>query len=671
MQSCEKIGQANYTQKRREREFPRLPLEGNLDLTYRCNNNCRHCWLRIPVRAPEKKDELSFEEIKQIAGEARKMGCQKWSISGGEPMLRPDFAEIFSFLTAKAVSYGLNTNGTLITREIARLLKRKGGKMVALYGATAGVHDHITRHPGSFQATMQGFAYLKEAGAGFAVQLIPMRDNCHQFEDMVNLALSLSPHYRIGAPWLYLSACGSARRNAEIARQRLDPQDVIELDQPDLSYEEWLEHQGKAECHKATGYDLLFAGCIAGCRDFHIDPYGRMTFCSFIKDPALRYDLRRGAFREAWEVFIPSLADRVQGGAEYRENCAVCDLRNDCRWCDVYGYLEHRRHGSKVDYLCQVARENRAFKENWQRRHRRYYGIAGVTVLVEADLAITDHTFEAKFQQFGMNGPGDDLISIRHHFSLPDLKGKNLGQEVYRKPPWAIYRQGDSWIYLCLAGEADNPSLHKVAVFNHDHTRGKIYHDGEELFRKGDLHALTLFTTDQILFARILADRAACVLHSSGTILNGQGLLFVGHSEAGKSTMVKMLQGKAEILCDDRNIVRRWPEGWRVHGTWSHGEVPQVSSASAPLGAILFLQKSNRNRLRLLENRKEIVTRLLSCLIRPMASTDWWEKMLALIGSVAREIPCYQMEFDQSGNVVVVLKDLVDGFSGREAGKAL
>jgi hypothetical protein len=135
--------------------------------------------------------------------------------------------------------------------------------------------------------------------------------------------------------------------------------------------------------------------------------------------------------------------------------------------------------------------------------------------------------------------------------------------------------------------------------------------------------------------------------------------------------MVKMLQGKAEILCDDRNIVRRWPEGWRVHGTWSHGEVPQVSSASAPLGAILFLQKSNRNRLRLLENRKEIVTRLLSCLIRPMASTDWWEKMLALIGSVAREIPCYQMEFDQSGNVVVVLKDLVDGFSGREAGKAL
>ena len=63
---------------------------------------------------------------------------------------------------------------------------------------------------------MRGFAYLKEAGAGFTVQLIPMRDNYHQFDEMVQLAQSLSPHYRIGAAWLYLSACGSAaakRRN--------------------------------------------------------------------------------------------------------------------------------------------------------------------------------------------------------------------------------------------------------------------------------------------------------------------------------------------------------------------------------------------------------------------------------------------------------------------------
>jgi MoaA/NifB/PqqE/SkfB family radical SAM enzyme len=59
-------------------------------------------------------------------------------------MLRPDFAEIFDYITSHCASYSLNTNGTLITPEIAELMKRKGNKMVALYGATAEVYDHIT-----------------------------------------------------------------------------------------------------------------------------------------------------------------------------------------------------------------------------------------------------------------------------------------------------------------------------------------------------------------------------------------------------------------------------------------------------------------------------------------------------------------------------------------------
>jgi hypothetical protein len=150
-------------------------------------------------------------------------------------MLRPDFPEIFDYLTRKATTYSLNTNGTLITPEIAQLLKRKGTKMIALYGATAETYDRVTRHPGGFEKAMRGFRYLQEADAGFTVQLIPMRDNWHQWEQIQELAKSLSRHWRVGAAWLYLSACGSPRRNAEIARQRLDPRTVIELDQPDMS----------------------------------------------------------------------------------------------------------------------------------------------------------------------------------------------------------------------------------------------------------------------------------------------------------------------------------------------------------------------------------------------------------------------------------------------------
>jgi len=81
------------------------------------------------------------------------------------------------------------------------LLKRKGTKMIALYGATAEVYDDVTRHPGGFEAVMRGFAYLREAGAGFIVQLIPMRANWHQWDKMIALAKSLSPHRRVGAAY--------------------------------------------------------------------------------------------------------------------------------------------------------------------------------------------------------------------------------------------------------------------------------------------------------------------------------------------------------------------------------------------------------------------------------------------------------------------------------------
>ena len=658
----------DYLKTKVQRSMPRLPLSGSLDLTYRCNNNCRHCWLWLPPGAPEKQRELGFDEIRGIVNQARAMGCREWSISGGEPMLRPDFAEIFDYITRKSVFYSLNTNGTLITPQIAQLLRRKGSKMVALYGATAEVYDHITRHPGGFEQAMRGFAYLQEAGGGFTVQLIPMRDNYHQWDEMQSLAQSLSKHWRVGAAWLYLSACGDQARNAEIARQRLDPADVIALDMPDLSYVEAMEQEAGHEYHHIEGDDRLFASCIDIRRDFHIDPYGGMTFCCFLKDPSLRYDLRRGNFQEAWDEFIPSLADQVRGGQEYRENCAACELRSECRWCPVYGYLEHRRFSAKVDYLCDAAREKRRFKEDWKANHRRYYRVGGITVQVDTDLPIDDATFAPKFELFRVDGPGGDTISIRHHFTLPDLNGQDLGQEIYRKPPWAIYKRDGSWIYMGISPDGSDDHPHRVAVFNHGHTRCRIYHPDEKAFRKGDLHALTLFPSDQILLARVLADRLGCYMHSSGAILDGQGLLFVGHSEAGKSTISRMLQDHVEVLCDDRNIVRRQPDGFWVYGTWSHGEWPVVSASSAPLRAILFLEKAPENRIEALGDRREIVRRLLACLIKPLETTDWWEKSFDVVEQMAREVPCYTLRFDKSGQVVEVLKRLVESGAAAKSG---
>jgi len=637
----------------------RIPIEGTIDLTYRCNNNCRHCWSRIPAESKRKEKEINFTGIKKIVDEARSLGCRKWTISGGEPMLREDFEGIFEYITRNTASYSINTNGTLITRRIAELMRRKGNKWVALYGADAGVHDFITRNPGSFEAMMEGVARLKEAGAGFIVQIIPMQANIDQYQKMVDLALSLSPFWRVGAAWLYLSSSRNQVKNAEIKAQRLDPKLALKIDASPFPCEIEDSQEG-GPGQSPRGDDRLFAACISKRQDFHIDPYGSMSFCGMIVDPALRYDVRRGSVKEGWETFIPSLADKMRGGEEYRKNCGTCDYRDSCGWCPVYGYLEQGRYSAKVPYLCWMAKENQKIKEQWLKDHRRYYQIAGMTIQVESEIPMTDKTFQSRFKPFKVDGPGDDVIRISHSFSLPDLKNRDLGEEVYRKIPWIIYRKGRSWIYLSVSthGKEEKESVNQVAVFNETHTRARIFTDGGAIFRKGNLNSLIFLSTDQIFLARMLAHIQGCILHASGVVLDENGLLFLGHSEAGKSTVVKFLKDQAEILCDDRMIIRRWPEGFRIHGTWSHGEVPLVSANSAPLKGIFFLNKAKENRITVLEDRKEAFKKVLSCLIRPLKTGEWWEKMLEFSDELVNKIPCYTLNFDKSGKIVELIKKI-------------
>ncbi len=66
----------DYVSRRGVSGFPRLPLEANIDLTYRCNNDCLHCWSRLPPDSTAKEGELTFAEIRAVVEEARAMGCR-------------------------------------------------------------------------------------------------------------------------------------------------------------------------------------------------------------------------------------------------------------------------------------------------------------------------------------------------------------------------------------------------------------------------------------------------------------------------------------------------------------------------------------------------------------------------------------------------------------------
>lgn len=295
---------------------------------------------------------------------------------------------------------------------------------------------------------------------------------------------------------------------------------------------------------------------------------------------------------------------------------------------------------------------------NLQVGKRCFFSCAGMTIQVESDLPFEKNTFHARFEEFRVKEPGGDLILIQHHFYLPEMDVGELGEPVHRNPPYAIYKQGSNWVYLGSTEGRTEGDPFLVAFFNHDHSRARIHHRDEAAFRQGGSHSLLIFTTDQVFLARVLASRNGCLLHSAAAILDGQGLLFLGHSGVGKSTLLKALMEHAETLSDDRNVVRYMPDGVRLFGTWSYGDVPDVSSRSAPLRAIFLLERESENRLVPIDDSRAIVRRLLKALVRPLQTADWWERTLVLTERVARQVPGYVLQFDDCRHVFDMLKQL-------------
>jgi MoaA/NifB/PqqE/SkfB family radical SAM enzyme len=152
------------------------PVSGHVDLTYRCNLRCVHCYCQ---GAANVRDELSSRQWFEILDAIHAQGCLWLDLSGGEPLLREDFLDIYAYTKAKGILPIILTNGQLFDRKIIAALKKRPPYAIeiTLNGITAGVYESITRIPGSFEKVTEKISRIVKAGLPLRLKANCLKQN--------------------------------------------------------------------------------------------------------------------------------------------------------------------------------------------------------------------------------------------------------------------------------------------------------------------------------------------------------------------------------------------------------------------------------------------------------------------------------------------------------------
>jgi MoaA/NifB/PqqE/SkfB family radical SAM enzyme len=230
-----------YVKKVRPHEFPFLrdkrTLCGQLDieLTERCNNNCIHCCINLPEDAPARTREMDTAFLLEIVRQAADLGCLAVRFTGGEPLLRDDFADLYLSTRRLGMRVNVFTNGRLITPELASLFaKYPPGKPVeiSVYGMHPGSYDTVSGRNGAFREFRRGVELLRKHGVRFVVKsciLPPNRADMEEFEQwMAGLDIGNSrPRYAMN--YDLRSRRDDPVKNARIKKLRLSPEETVSV----------------------------------------------------------------------------------------------------------------------------------------------------------------------------------------------------------------------------------------------------------------------------------------------------------------------------------------------------------------------------------------------------------------------------------------------------------
>jgi radical SAM protein with 4Fe4S-binding SPASM domain len=332
-----------------------------MDITQSCTERCLHCY--IPEYNPVF---LPIAKIKEVLDDFAAMGGLVITLSGGECMLHPDFDEIVRYAREKDLIVTILSNLTLCDGAKIQLLKENEVSVqVSLYSMNAEVHDGITRRPGSWTKTKTAIESLRAAQIPCTIACPTMKQNYHDYLDVLNFARSLKMHAITDC--IILGKMNGDTSNLacrlDLDETRTILEDIVFRAVPMKS--EFFSPGKKAEMQNDEEW-MNDKVCGAGFSSLCLSADGNYYPCAAWGGYVIG-NCNENSLKEIWETSPALLKLRNVRGRDLPK-CAHCKDRDYCSVCMCRNFNETGDMFEPAEHFCKVAQINHELVDERQRR---------------------------------------------------------------------------------------------------------------------------------------------------------------------------------------------------------------------------------------------------------------------------------------------------------------
>lgn len=309
-----------------------IPLSVQVDLTYRCNERCEHCYLDH-----HDHGEMTTAEIKNLLDQMADAGVFYLTISGGEIMMRRDFFEILEHARKRTFCIKLKTNGILIRKKEAERIKALGVEsvQVSIYSHRPEVHDAITKLPGSLADSIEAIRRLRAQGIHVIMANVLMVKNAEDYTAVRTLAAELGAQFIL---------------DPTVTPMMDGDRGILSLNVDEAALREVFRDKaivGNVEefCAPPRGVDedaLDMLPCSAGHTACYVSPYGDVYPC--VQFPLPTGNVRHTKFLDIWRD-SPQFKEVRSITLRDLPSCSVCTHGATCSRCPGLAYVEGNMRG--------------------------------------------------------------------------------------------------------------------------------------------------------------------------------------------------------------------------------------------------------------------------------------------------------------------------------------